>query len=63
MSHPNLEHFETYQDFMKHLLLLEVKPPRRLGVARRVSKVVEGRGKFMRAAILPPQGKRIKLVD
>ncbi len=30
----NLEHFDTCQDFMKHLLLLEVKPPRWLGVAR-----------------------------
>ena len=59
----NLEHFDTCQEFVKHLLLLEVKPPRWLGVARRASKVVEGCGKFVRAAILPPQGKMIKLVD
>jgi hypothetical protein len=29
----SLEHFELRQALVKHLLLLEVKPPRRLGVA------------------------------
>jgi hypothetical protein len=35
----SLEHFELRQTLVKHLLLLEVKPPRRLGVALELPSV------------------------
>jgi hypothetical protein len=35
----SLEHFELRQALMKHLLLLEVKPPKRLGVSLELPSV------------------------
>jgi hypothetical protein len=35
----SLEHFGLRQALVKHLLLLEVKPPRRLGVTLELSSV------------------------
>jgi hypothetical protein len=43
----SLEHFELRQALVKHLLLLEVKPPRRLGVALVLQSVWWILGKFV----------------
>jgi hypothetical protein len=41
-----------------HLLLLKVKPPRQLGVTWQALVLVVSHGKFVKASILLPQGKR-----
>jgi hypothetical protein len=44
----SLEHFGLRQAFMKHLLLLEVKPPRWLGVALELPSVWQVLRKFVK---------------
>jgi hypothetical protein len=44
----SLEHFELRQALVKHLLLLEVKPPRWLGVALELQSIWWVLGKFVK---------------
>jgi hypothetical protein len=44
----SLEHFRLYQALVKHLLLLEVKPPRWVGVALELPSMYWVLGKFLK---------------
>jgi hypothetical protein len=56
----SLEHFDIRQALVKHLLLLEVKPPGRLGVVLELPSVWWVLGKLWRSAS-PPKGKKQEL--
>jgi hypothetical protein len=56
----SLEHFELHKALVKHLLLLEVKPPRRLGVTLELQACGESWERLWRPA-LPPEGKKQEL--